>query len=104
MTGRNAQQRRAFAAENEYVQHVARGAVRADVVQGNPEPALRESQPIGLPPMIDPGANRSGFGRDLVDVHDRLDRSVARGQQFAERSTRVGVGHEASVMSLWITP
>ena len=44
--------------------------------------------------MIDPGTNRSGFCRDLVDVHDRLDRSVARGQQLAQRSTPVGVSHE----------
>jgi len=66
----------------------------SDVAQDNPEPALREGQPIDLPPMIDPGANRSDFGTDLVDVHDRLDRRVARGQQLEQGSTPVGMSRE----------
>ena len=75
-----------------YVQHRV-WDYQADVIQDNPEPAISEGKPIGLLPMIDQ-ARTDPASAVTCRRADRLDRPVARGQQFAQRSTRVGMGRE----------
>lgn len=71
------------------------GRLGPQVAQDDLKRSSRETEPVMLTLVVDPRPDGPRFGPDLIDMDDRFDRPVARGEQFEKIAALIGTGRQA---------